>query len=54
MLHAKAADKKNIVRDEGIEKKIPEHKNSMKKNSVLQEITQPPPPHQKLNGRPLT
>ena len=50
--HKSELAKKNIVRNEGIEKKIPEHKDSMKKNSFLQEIT-PPPPHQKLNGRPL-
>ena len=25
-------------------KKVPEHKDSMKKNSFLQEITPPPPP----------
>ena len=44
MLHAKEDWQKNIVRNEGIEKKIPEHKDSMKKNSFLQEITPPPPP----------
>ena len=46
--------KKNIVRNEGIEKKVPEHKDFMKKKSFLEEITPPPPPHQKLNGQPLS
>ena len=54
MLHAKAdRPKKNIMRNEGIEKKVPERKDSMKKNSFLQEITPPPFPNQKLNGWPL-
>ena len=49
MLHAKADwQKKYIVRNEGIEKRIPEHKDSMKKNSFLQEITHPPPPPSKV------
>ena len=56
MLHAKADwQRKNIVRNEGIEKKNPEHKDSMKKKSFLQETTQPhATSHQKLNCRPLS
>ena len=42
--------KKNIVRDEGIEKKIPQHKDSMKK---IPSYRKSPPPNQNLNGRPL-
>ena len=47
----KRTGEKNIVRNEGTEKKFPEHKDSIKKISFLQEITNPP--NQKLNGRPL-
>ena len=38
--------KKNIVRDEGIEKKIPQHKDSKKKIPSYRKS--PPPPQTKL------
>ena len=44
--------RKNIVCNEGIEKKVPEHKDSMKKKNFPTR-NHPPPPNQKLNGRPL-
>ena len=39
----KRTGKKNNVRNEGIEKKVPERKDSIKKISFPQEITPPPP-----------
>ena len=42
---------KNIVCNEGTEKKFPEHKDSIKKHLSYRKS---PPPNQKLNARPLT